>query len=635
MKWKSIRTKLIVFMLIATIVPIVTTMIVFYFYLSQSMKDRVIHETQNLLYQGQRNVSAVLEELNRSSLNVYSDAELYRVLQSGSSDYQADTRVFASMFYIKSSVPDAYLVYLYAEQSHKATIVANGVAGKRADNTLVFSDSERYVGSGAAVSLQPTHLSHSYGFASLQPQQSSEKVFTLHRRIERVPSNDTLGFLSIDVKLSLLTDIVDQLYDSKDENLYIVDDNGYIVFSNEDQQLGKPLHASWYKGAQAQNGQESGNFELNGSLFVYERVQTAIAGWTIVKCIPTTSLIQQANEAVTISLLILAVSLIVIVTAIIIVSLRITAPIKQLVHYMNQVQAGNLNIPIQSSGNDEIALVVIRFRGMMDTINNLILREYKLELANKTNQLKALQAQINPHFLNNTIQIIGTLALELGVPRIYALLSALARMMRYSMDNETRTITLRDELSHLKAYIELQKERYENSFEFHTDVQEELLDAEMPKMILQPVLENYFKHGMDKSGKTGKMLLSTQSIDDEWFEVVVENNGYAIPDKRLAELRLELASASLVKETHLNTTPLNDNEPRESIDGDIDVNHFIKKAQEGANTRIGLPNVFARMLMVYGDGAKLEIENISPQGVRIKLMMKKKIETQHGGKEQG
>jgi two-component system sensor histidine kinase YesM len=621
LNWNSIRTKLIVFMLLATIVPIVTTMVVTYSYTSKSMKDRALEDTQNLLYQGQRNVTAVLDELSRASLNVYSDAELYRQLQTGLADFQTDSRVFAALSYMKSAVPDVHQVYLYASLGQRATIVTNVAGAKRANDTAAFPDLDTYVGTGESTSLQPTHMSHTYGFASLQPQQPSERVFTLHRRIERVPSNEKLGYVSIDVKLALLTDIVSQLYDRKEEDLYVVDNNGFVVFADDEQLLGKPLKKAWYNGALAQEDASGGHFEQNGALFVYERVQSTAAHWTIVKRIPTSYLIREANNAAAINLLLLALSLAVIVTATVIVSLRITAPVKQLVRYMNQVEAGNLNVPIQPTGSDEIGLVVVRFRSMMDTINNLILREYKLELANKTNQLRALQAQINPHFLNNTIQIIGTLALELGVPRIYALLSALARMMRYSMDNEASMITLRDELAHLKAYVELQKERYENRFAFHVDVEEALLDAEMPKMILQPVIENYFKHGMDKAADNGELALKAAMRDGGLLEITVENNGSMISSERLAALQKELASVRYADKTQDYEGQAAGGSSLEA-EGPVEgVYSSLQLAQAGAEPKIGLLNVLARLRMVYGDDARLNIQNRESGGVRIMLVL--------------
>jgi two-component system sensor histidine kinase YesM len=132
-----------------------------------------------------------------------------------------------------------------------------------------------------------------------------------------------------------------------------------------------------------------------------------------------------------------------------------------LISYINKVQAGNMNVHIRITGNDELAILARRFDIMLQTINDHINREYKLEIANVTNQLKAMQAQINPHFLNNALQSIGTLALQHDAPKVYSLLSSLAKMMRYNMNTNDTIVPLSTEISHVKAYLELQQQRFD------------------------------------------------------------------------------------------------------------------------------------------------------------------------------
>lgn len=633
MRWNSIRTKLIVFLLIATAVPIAATMVVSYSYSVQSIKNRTLEDTDNLLFQGQRNIAGLLEELNRASLNVYSDSELNRQLQAGLADFQTDARAFASLSYIQSAVADVHQVYLYAGLGNRAMIVTEAAGARRAENVGPFIDAARFGPDGSAnVYVQPAHMSHTYGFASLQPQQRTERVFTLHRRIERVPLEETIGYLSIDVKLTQLADVAEQLYDRQEERLYVIDGDGIAVYAGDEELIGKPLQEPWYeeqvKGVR--NGGEapaSGYFERGGTLFVFMPVSTGIADWTLVKSIPTSYLAREANRAALINLLLLAVSLIVISAATVIVSIRLTAPIKRLVNYMSAVQAGNLQVAVEPEGKDEIGFVVKRFRSMMDTINNLFLREYRLELANKSNQLRALQAQINPHFLNNTIQIIGTLALELGVPRIYALLSALARMMRYSMDNDSGLIKLRDEMAYLKDYIELQKERYEDRFRFEAEADEDVLDAVMPKMLLQPVIENYFKHGMDKSASDGLLTVKARAAAGNRIEIVVANNGRPIPADRLDQLKRELEEVRLRsgmrppawEEAHAGPEAEGAGRDADSAGTKERAESALRQAQDGAEAGIGLHNVWARMVMVYGDDARLDIANADGGGVVIRM----------------
>ncbi|MDP4097363.1 histidine kinase [Paenibacillus sp. P96] len=594
MKWNSIRTKLIVFMLLATILPIVLTMFITYSYTTQSLRTRVAQEDANLLYQGGRNLSSLLDDLNRSSSSVYSISNL---LHAGYEDVQNNSQVYAVLSSISRSVPDIFQVYLYENTSRKATLVTLNTP-QRNYNIAPFSDT---LGSGQhSVWVQESHMSHTYGLTSLQPKYPSEPVFTLHRKIEKVPSSDIIGYLSIDVKLSALSDIVDQLYEQNREKIYILDDNGNIIYSDAQNMLGLPLREQWYTDQIARSPNSSGNFEQDGNVFVYQRISSIATRWTLVKQVPVSYLTLEANRAAFINILVLAVSLIIIVAATVIISLRITAPIKRLGRYMDQIQSGNLNVDIQPAGHDEIGAVMLRFRGMMDTINNLILREYRLELANKTNQLKALQAQINPHFLNNTLQIIGTLALELNVPRIYALLSALAKMMHYSMHNDDKTVTLRDELEHVKAYIELQKERFENRFIFRYDVEEQLLDLPMPKMILQPIVENYFKHGLERSAVNGEITLLAIASAEGGAEITVQNNGNQIPQPRLLQLQRKLTQWP----------------PPGS--------HPLDTGQDAERPSIGLANVLARLKLFSGGMASLNIGNLHPTGVKITLHIAEK-----------
>lgn len=321
------------------------------------------------------------------------------------------------------------------------------------------------------------------------------------------------------------------------------------------------------------------------------------------KQIPVSYMLREANQAAKINALLFGLALLIIVTAIILISIRITAPIKRLSRYMTQVQTGNLNVDVLPAGNDEIGLLTNRFGNMMDTINNLILREYKLELSNKNNQLRALQAQINPHFLNNTLQIIGTLALEMKAPQIYKLIAALAKMMHYSMHNDDRTVTLQDELEHVMAYVDLQKERFENRFSFYYEIDEKLLLMPMPKIILQPILENYFKHGIDRRKADGLITLIAEKKPDGYVQLVVQNNGSRIPEEQLNQLRKKL-----------------DNQSEAPGPG--------SNQQDSRKSSIGLINVLARLRLVSGDDAALTVENVEPTGVRITLEFRSLMESE-------
>ena len=621
MKWKSIRTKLIIFLLLATVIPIVATMFITYTYTTESLKNRVATENANLLYQGGRNLTNLLDDLNRSSSNIYS---VLHLLQGGYEDSQSSARVYNVIYSIASSLPDVFQIYLYENVSRKATLVMLDTPQRQYETEPY----ESVLRTGPSVGIEASHMSTLYGFTNSVIRYPARPVFTLHRRIENVPSSEGIGYLAIDVDMSALSDIADQLYVQGREKIYLINEDGQLIYTDDADRLGETLEESWYSERLDSSDRPSGHFEHDGSVYVYETIQDRTTTWTLAKQIPLSYLTREASRAAGLNLLLLAISLMIIAAATVIISIRITAPIKRLARYMNQIQAGKLDVDIQPSSNDEIGSLTVRFRGMMDTINNLILREYKLELAGKTNQLRAMQAQINPHFLNNTLQIIGTLALELKVPQVYALLASLAKMMRYSMHNEDRIVTLREELDHIQAYIDLQMERFENRFHFSYDGDDRVGNVTMPKMILQPILENYFKHGYKTSEKNGRITITATMGDTGGALVTVENNGLSIPEDRLIRLQEELAeiAADTWQPADDASIPLGglegldgeDNRP--TRDKHASLNERLTPSQspgaEGSSS-IGLANVLERLKLFKGDEATMTVENVLPQGVRI------------------
>lgn len=604
MRWNSIRTKLILFMLIATIVPTVATMVVSYSYTTDSLKRRAIEENQQLMFQGKTNLGNLLDNLNRTSMAVYTDHEFFRQLELGYDDYTAEANTYVSLQNIAAAMGDIWQVYLYRNKQQRATLVIQSLP-RRMHDVALDEDVRRYAQDG--MSMQPTHLSGMYGFNASPYYFPSVQVFTLHRPIYRMPSSERLGYLSIDVKLEALSRIAEQLYARDKEQFYLIDDAGVIFYSGDRDAIGRSLRETGHD-PEPFLGSSSGSFEADGSLFVHERVETPLVNMTLIKIIPKHVLLEEANQAAVINMLLIALSLVVIIIATIIVSFRITRPIRQLVRYISQVQTGNLNVDIQPAGNDEIGVVSKRFRNMMDRLNNLIVREYQLEIANKTNQLKALQAQINPHFMNNALQSIGTLALQHRAPQIYQLVTALARMMRYSMYTDESTVTLREEINHAKDYLQLQAQRFENTFDVSFEMDPATLDLSVPKMTLQPLIENYFKHGLEQERTGGWLRIGSRPADGEetgMIEITVADNGRGMPLERRIELNERL------EEVHPERLGI-----RTSHD------LWRDAAADETSSGIGLVNVLTRLQLFSNGQAKMRIEAVEPHGTRITIHIK-------------
>ncbi|MBT2765002.1 sensor histidine kinase [Paenibacillus sp. ISL-20] len=585
MKYRSIQTRLITFMLAVTTIPLLLSLLITFTHTRESVKEQTVNENIRLIYQGATNLMNYLHGIDRASLSVYSDPHFLRNLALDPDNHRVVAELYTTLQAIQTGTQDVHQIYLHNNLTGQSTQVSSNLP-RREFRQAPYRKIEEFGPGNTAIEL--VHQVHSYGFPPRPADILNFEVFTFYRSITNVPSPDQYALMAIDVKLDSILAICDQLYAKGEEQLYLIDDKGSIIYGPDSQQRGQRLDDPVLIGeiAQADNGYYDGK----DAMIVYEKLDLPYAPWTLVKQIPHQTLYKHSTELTSINAIIAILALFIVIFGTLWISIRITKPIKQLTSYMNQVKTGRLDVDIEVTSPDEIGILSRRFRTMMDTINNLILREYRLEIANKTNQLKALQAQIDPHFLYNSLQSIGTLALQHNVPRIYSLLSSLANMMRYNMRNSEGKVTLQDEINHVRLYLELQKQRFRDQLDITWDLDPESLTAPVPKMILQPIVENYFKHGMNTHACVGHISISTRISEDRRLIVVVENNGSSIEESELASIRSKLATAY----------------------GHPDRN-------DTGNDSIGLLNVLMRLNLYSDNKAGLTIENVVPHGVRVTL----------------
>ncbi|MGE6577008.1 cache domain-containing sensor histidine kinase [Paenibacillus xylanexedens] len=603
-KYYSIRTKLIAFMLIATTLPLLASISMTFIQTKTALREQAVEENKRLIYQASTNLNNYVDNVARASLAVYNDPNFLRNLAKIPGDYRAVAEVYTTLQTIRAAVPDVFQLYLHSFAANQSTLITNPFP-KREERKQAYSGSlhGKTGGDSPDIWVESAHMSHTYGFKAASPDDPARTVITLHRVIKDIPSTERLGVLAIDLNMNTIAAICGRLYDPAKEQIYVVDGQNQIIYQGRSEvnhtdtlreETASELNIARSGEGTAQN--VAGHFEQDRSMYVYQQLGSTYADWTIVKQIPNETLYARATTLTWNNAMIAIAALVLVIVATLFISIRITGPLKQLMRYMNQIQAGRLHVDIHLSSRDEFGVLARHFRDMMDTVNNLILREYRLEIANKTNQLKALQAQIHPHFLYNTLQSIGTLALQQQGQRAYTLLSSLSKMLRYSMRDQT-CVTLREEAEHARLYLELQKERFGDRLEVDLDFAEDTLSVEMPRMTLQPLIENYFKHGADIQPGKGHISLSSRRINDHWIEIELNNNGPSIPEDKLLEIR------GWLHQSH-TTTGLSTQESDES-------------------ESIGLRNVIRRLQLNShpGHSARLEINNQEPNGVKITVKL--------------
>lgn len=592
----SLRGKLTLFLLIAIVVPMATSIAISYFFTKEKVVSESIQNNSSLIFQGRTNLTNYMNIIVQASLSPYTDLRtgdkntMYEIMEQGLTDYTSESEIYSSLVNTSMSVKEIHQIYLYIAKSRSAYLMFHG--NKKQDKNATSPIMKSNVPYKAYV--ESSHLSHEYGLKKQSPYYAPQTVISIHRPIYQIPSNKWIGMLSIDVKLNVIRSISEQLY-SEGEELYIIDSDGNVIFAPNDQPLMNRSQDSWVQQTLQkthQDGISTGFFESEDELFkgitIYENMKTSYLDWTIVKRIPYNVLYNNTRQLAQINLWVMCSFLIIVILGALYISVLFTKPIKQLIRYINKIESGQWHVDIHMDRSDEIGILARRFQAMMQTINNLIMKEYRLEIANKTNQLKALQAQIHPHFLNNALQSIGTLALQHQETKIYSLISSLGKMMRYNMNTSEGIVPLSKEMEHVKAYLQLQSQRFDNKLTTQFTMDSEAAEIIVPKMLLQPLVENYFKHGYEPQGGQGELFISCTVNSDRILNITVSNNGKNVPADRITELqeRLEMPFAAT-------------------------------EAQES----LGLLNVLSRIQLYFTEEAQMKLENKEPHGFSVILLI--------------
>lgn len=315
--------------------------------------------------------------------------------------------------------------------------------------------------------------------------------------------------------------------------------------------------------------------------------------WTYVYLLPYQEIFQNTLATRMASALFFLILLIIINVIGLYFANSITRPIQNLSQKMKFVQHGQFDIEgmdrIPDENCDEVGHLNNDFIVMVQKINQLINENYVRQILAKESQLKALQAQINPHFLYNTLDSIYWIAKSNRQKRIASMVQALANLFRNSISNNQDVIPLKEELDLLRDYIMIQKIRFEDRLDFQLEIDKELEDQTIPRLTLQPIVENSIKHGLEKMTGTCTIRVSSQKSGG-FFDIIISDNGNGIAPE-------ELSAIQKAKE------PDRDRSRNGSVGG------------------IGLINIDERFRLYYGDDFGLTIHSEPQKGTSVTLRL--------------
>lgn len=304
--------------------------------------------------------------------------------------------------------------------------------------------------------------------------------------------------------------------------------------------------------------------------------------WKIVYHVPFNKLYEDINTLKYKIIVITIWAIIVLSITSTLLSMDIVKPINQLVSAMKNFQDKGIHKELEVKRNDELGYLGRSFNKMSEKIDYLLNMIYKEKLTRKEAEIKALQAQINPHFLFNTLENINWLAQLNGVQEISDTVTALGSLMEASIGRDQKLVSLSEEIKYMDNYFEIMKSRFGDRIVFNKEIEEGTGEVMIPKLLVQPLLENAIYHGVEKLRRNGVITLRA-SLNNDMVKIEVEDNGVGIQEDDLLELR-----------KYLNGN-----------------------AKESEHTSVGLSNVNKRIKLYYGEENGLKIYSKYDEYTRI------------------
>lgn len=366
--------------------------------------------------------------------------------------------------------------------------------------------------------------------------------------------------------------------------LFIVDQKGQVVCSNP------KVNNGWQKEIDDRFERGIRRFQLtwNGKDYYVCGQYNGITGWKSYSAIPLKGLFPQAEDLNNAIWMVVIISTLGIAAVTAVLVYTMASPIKLLSKAMAQVQKGDFAVRVPNKRKDEIGELTESFNYMLEEINTLIRQVYQEKIAQKNAEVQALQAQINPHFLYNTLDSINWMLIDREENDISDIIISLGSLMRYSIEDENAFVPLGRELEYVLCYLKIQKNRLEDKLEYQISADESLEAYMVPRLILQPVVENAITHGIEPGRQRGNIRIAAEDYGEEIL-ISVEDDGIGMTQDQLEHLRDE--NPDVEKEGH---------------------------------TGIGIRNVDRRLRLHYGDRYGLMIESIHGKGTIVRLRIPKK-----------
>lgn len=518
----SIRKKILVSMLAFTLIPILLVSIVAITITYKTMRDQLIydHRMSSGWLQDRLAVenSDMMDRFYEFEVDKDVKADILRwCTQDGSLDYSARWRIITVMNTVISMDSNINSIELFNMAENEVLIAER--SGARVDESR--ERLTQWEQRGDALQSNQAFL------------RSGNEILACHQ-IHRFDDKQPIALVVFHLRPYHLEGILDEIKTVPEETILVFNDQNEVMVAdygtdwNMDTGLVEGIRRELAEGDRKEASYDD-------QFWFYRSVSGG--KMQILLTIPNQTIVDALFPTVASSIFVAIIAVLASVVCSVVYSKAISRPIRDLSEEMKTITLNEYSGSTLESREDEIGILQDSFNHMITRNKELIAQQYQAKLEKRNAQLRALQAQINPHFMYNTLQVIGGMALEKDAPEVYSVTLALSDILRYSLNFSKEMVCLEEEVEYLKSYVMIQNERFGGKVQLKLELEPDTRKCLIPKLILQPLAENSFEHGL--LNKAGDWLLTVEShtTPEGDLLICIKDNGIGFDSERLAQIR--------------------------------------------------------------------------------------------------
>lgn len=513
------------------VIIIIVTSVGFFSYIStkNTVEKRVTQSTVETLKQLDRNMYTVFGGVDDLSLFIISDKNIKKLTNTEVGQFPQIGELIAQLdeTYANLTNTKSYILAVNVYSDKGLKFESAGISHAEKEPLLKERESQ--------IPADGNNLL-TYTYRRKYQQIGDKYVLSLYRQLNDINNlTKRLGIIRIDLSEREINRVYRDIQLGETGYVFITNKDGVILSHSNVEMINKNIRNEelFKKVFTGENGFYREKYSGQDMLVTY--YESNIQDMTYISVVPFKEITRELNTSLKVTLSIVAVVIALAFIALSFLTMKITKPIKKMTVLMKKVEQGNLDVLINTDRKDEIGTLGRSFNSMTRKLKILIEEVYKIQLSRKEAELKTLQAQINPHFLYNTLDVIYWTSRLENAPRTGEIVSALAKLFKLGLNKGSEITTIKKEVEHVQSYLTIQKYRYDEIPEFRMDVDESILEHSTIKLILQPFVENALVHGIAEMGGRGRVeILGRDRGKNICFEVI--DNGKGMEEDRIREI---------------------------------------------------------------------------------------------------